>query len=229
MKFKYTTLETCHTATGMVVVIDVIRAFTTAAYAFAAGAENIFLVSTVEEALTLRDNIPNSLIMGEVKGLPVESFDFNNSPSQLVGRDFRNFQIIQRTSAGVQGVIRSTQADTLLVGSFVCANATLQYIRQQAPPTVTFVITGLIYTRDGEEDTACADYLKACLQSKKPDPTPFIERVNKSTAGQLFTDPASTIYPPSDLERCTQVDHFDFAMQAKRRKDGLLVLNKVAN
>ena len=36
--------------TGAVVVVDVIRAFTTAAYAFAAGADHIFLVDTLDEA-----------------------------------------------------------------------------------------------------------------------------------------------------------------------------------
>ncbi len=229
MEFKYTTLETCHTATGLVVVIDVLRAFTTAAYAFAAGAKTIFLVGNVEEALALRKNTPNSLIMGEVEGLPVDSFDLNNSPTQLVDQDFRSRQLIQRTSAGVQGVVRSTQADTLLVGSFVCADATVRYIRQQAPPTVTFVITGLIYTRDGEEDTACADYMRACLQGDQPDPAPFIERVYNSTSGQLFTNPTSPPYLQSDLERCTEVDRFDFAMQANRREDGLLVLKKATS
>jgi 2-phosphosulfolactate phosphatase len=47
-------------ATGVVVVIDVMRAFTTAAYAFAAGIREIELVATVEEALatpqSLRSN-----------------------------------------------------------------------------------------------------------------------------------------------------------------------------
>ena len=41
MKFHYTNLETCHEATGVVVVIDVIRAFTNAAFAFSRGAREI--------------------------------------------------------------------------------------------------------------------------------------------------------------------------------------------
>ena len=40
-------------ARGVVVVIDVMRAFTTAAYAFGAGVVEIDLVTTVEEALAL--------------------------------------------------------------------------------------------------------------------------------------------------------------------------------
>ena len=43
-------LDACHTVRGTVLVIDVIRAFTTAAYAFAAGARDIVLVSGVDEA-----------------------------------------------------------------------------------------------------------------------------------------------------------------------------------
>ncbi len=44
--------------TGPVVVVDVIRAFTTAAYAFDAGAEAIYLVADVDEALAVRRGPP---------------------------------------------------------------------------------------------------------------------------------------------------------------------------
>lgn len=43
--------EGAASATGDVVIIDVVRAFTTAAYAFAAGIEEIVLVATVEPGL----------------------------------------------------------------------------------------------------------------------------------------------------------------------------------
>ena len=42
MKFQYTNLETCHEATGVVMVIDVLRAFSNAAYAFSRGAKAIY-------------------------------------------------------------------------------------------------------------------------------------------------------------------------------------------
>ena len=62
------------------VVIDVLRAFTTAAYAFAAGARRIWLVETVEEALAVKAARPGTLAMGENRGRWVEGFDFSNSP-----------------------------------------------------------------------------------------------------------------------------------------------------
>ena len=80
MKFHYTYLEDCHTAQGVVIIIDVLRAFSTAAYAFSRGAKEILLVSSVENALLLGLQIPNSKVMGEVGGLPPEGCDFGNSP-----------------------------------------------------------------------------------------------------------------------------------------------------
>lgn len=54
MKFHYAVLEDCHTARGVVVVIDMLRAFSTATCAYSLAAQEILLVGTVEEALALR-------------------------------------------------------------------------------------------------------------------------------------------------------------------------------
>ena len=80
MQIHFATLDTCAAADGVVVVIDVCRAFTTAAYAMGAGAGRIVLAGTVEEALALRDRLTCSLVMGEVGGLPAPGFDLWNSP-----------------------------------------------------------------------------------------------------------------------------------------------------
>jgi hypothetical protein len=89
MRFQRASLETCGTATGVVVAIDVLRAFSTAAYAFAAGARDITLVSTVEEALALRERSPELRLMGEANGLRIPGFDFSNSPADVAAADLR--------------------------------------------------------------------------------------------------------------------------------------------
>jgi 2-phosphosulfolactate phosphatase len=96
MEFQRATLLDCGKAEGTVVVIDVLRAFSTAAYAFAAGVRQIQLVSTVEAA-RLRRQMPGALVMGEVEGLPVPGFDFSNSPPQFNGLDLGGRLLIQRT------------------------------------------------------------------------------------------------------------------------------------
>ena len=142
MQIEQVTLATCGAAAGAVVVIDVLRAFTTAAFAFAAGAREIVLVSGIDEALALRERLPGALALGEVDGLAVTGFDFSNSPADLVGQDLGGRTLIQRTSAGTQGVVRSVSAELLLASSFVCAGATARYLRELAPERVAFVITG---------------------------------------------------------------------------------------
>ena len=58
MKLFKTVLNDPLAESEAAVVIDVCRAFTTAAFAFFAGAEKIFLVRTVQEAFKLKDDVP---------------------------------------------------------------------------------------------------------------------------------------------------------------------------
>jgi 2-phosphosulfolactate phosphatase len=223
LKFKRVTLETCSEATGTVVVIDVLRAFTCTAFAFAAGAKEIILVQETAEAFALQRRMPGVLLMGEVDGWPIEGFDYGNSPSALMNLDLTGYRLVQRTSRGTLGVVRSTQADMILTSSFCCAKATADYILDRAPDTVTFVITGLGENGMGDEDVACADYLEALLQGHQPAPEPFLTRVRESVIGQALLNPSYPELPAEDLPCCTDLDRFDFAMRVRRR-NGLLVM-----
>jgi phosphosulfolactate phosphohydrolase-like enzyme len=63
MEILHADLGTCSRLTGTVVVIDVLRSFSTAAYAFAAGARTIFPVGTASDARELRARLPAALTM----------------------------------------------------------------------------------------------------------------------------------------------------------------------
>jgi len=226
MKFHYTTLETCHEATGIVVVIDVIRAFTNAAFAFSRGAQEIHPVSTVEEALQFKAQTSNSLACGEVGGLPPEGFDFGNSPTHTNKLDLTGKIIVQRTDAGTQGIIRSVKAETMLAASLVVTSATMKYIRALVPEQVTFVVTGQMEAGRGDEDLACAEYFEALLRGQQPDPAPYIERVLRSRDAFLHLDPNLPEFPRSDLDYCTHINAFDFAMPVSR-ENGYPVMRAV--
>lgn len=215
MKFNYTNLETCHEATGVVVVIDVIRAFTNAAYAFSRGAKEIYPVSTVEEALNFKAQFPNSLACGEVGGIPPEGFDFGNSPTQTNTLDLNGRSIVQRTGAGTQGIVRSVNADALLAVSLVVASATVAYIWHLEADSVTFVITGQFDDR-GDEDLACAEYLEALLRGQQPDPDPYLDRVYTSRDAYFHLTDSFTAFPLSDLDHCIDIDRFEFAMPVNK-------------
>jgi 2-phosphosulfolactate phosphatase len=231
MQIQRATLDSCAYAQGTVVVIDVLRAFTTAAFAFAAGAQEIVLVKTIEEALALREQIPDSLVMGEFKGLPVPGFDYSNSPADIAGKNLTGRRLVQRTSSGTQGAVLSKRADIILTASFVCASATARYLNALDSQQITLVNSG--YRKPGgeegwpaglgTEDEACADYIEALLRGETPDVRPFVRKVRESYSGSIFADPQRPEYPAVDLDYCTQVDRFDFAMRVYRQ-DGLLVM-----
>jgi 2-phosphosulfolactate phosphatase len=227
IKFVRANLQTCAAATGVVVVIDVIRAFTTAAFAFDQGASEILLVRTVEEALALQQRFPEALLMGEVGGLPIEGFHFGNSPSEVRQVDFGGRRLVQRTSRGTQGAALSAGARQLFAASFVCAAATVRAVQRCQPRQVTFVVTGVDHGQLfdgrpivlGDEDAACADYLEARLRGESPDPAPYLARVRQAPNATRFTSPAHPEFPAADLAACVDLDRFDFAMPVERTGD----------
>jgi len=224
MQVIYRTLDDCSEVSGVVVVIDVIRAFTTACFAFAAGAKDIIIASEVEEALSLKRRYSGSLAMGEVGGAKVYDFDFGNSPSQFLDHDLNGIRLIQRTSAGTQGIVCARRAAPLFAASFCCASATVRYIRSLTPETVTFINTGVLPDGKGTEDIACSEYMTALLLEKRPNPEHYLERVRSSLNAQILD--AAPFYAAFDVELCTHLDRFDFALKVDR-EDGQLVMRKV--
>lgn len=222
MEVTFADLSSCARARGTVVVIDVLRAFTTAAFAFAAGAAEILPVGTVAQALRLRASGRADLAMGEVGGLPVAGFDLSNSPAALEDRRLDGARLAFRTTHGTQGVERSAGAQQILVASFVVAAATARAVLDARPQAVTLVSTGT-GPDAGAEDRACADYLAALLAGGTPDPEPFLARARSSATAAKFLDLSQPGFPAEDLPLCVALDRFALAMTVTRR-DGLSVL-----
>ncbi len=227
MKIQQVSGFECEDVTGLVVVIDVLRAFTTAAFAFAAGAKELLLVSGIEEAFALREKMPDALLMGENRGIFIPGFDYGNSPAALIGEDLNGRSLIQRTSAGTQGVINSKNADQILVSSFVVADATVKHIRALAPAQITFVNSGIHPTKKelGEEDIICSDYLTSLLEGAHPDPAPYLQRVLECPTSIKFQNaPDDTLQ--DDLNCAVDLDRFPFALQV-HQQNGLHILRPI--
>lgn len=219
MKFNLLTLDNCHTATGIVLIIDVLRAFSTAAYAFSRGAKEIRLVSGVQEALDLKSQIPNAKAMGEVGGLPPEGFDFGNSPTRILEHDLTGVTLVQRTGAGTQGAVRSVNAEVMLATSFVVAQATMDYVLRLKPGEITFVITGGM---GNDEDVACADFLEKQVTGQEVEAESYIKRVYASRDA-LEHMPDHPQFPKADLDYCSRIDAFDFTMPIVRENGNLIM------
>lgn len=219
-------LDPAHEPDDAVVVIDVLRSFTTAAYAIAAGVSTIYPVDTIAGAFRLQRRLPDALTTGAVGGGdPIPGFDFGNSPAALEGIQLAGRPLIQTTAAGVRGLTRFRHARSLFAGSMVLGRATAKALLELQPNEVCFVITGEWVDRDGDEDIACADYLEALLHGENPDPDVYAARVRDSDFGRRFQANNNPNLPPGDLALCAQTDRFDFALRATH-VDGQLQLNR---
>jgi 2-phosphosulfolactate phosphatase len=223
MKFRFLSLSRVNEAQGVVVVIDVLRAFTTAAYAFYNGTEKIIPVGTTQEAFELRNKIPGSMLMGEEHGYKPNGFDFGNSPAEIINQDLSNKILIQRTSAGTQGLVRSKTNSGLLAASFVVADATAEYLKVLNPGIVSFIITGNSMGRDGDEDLACAEYISGLVQNKDLNSDSYTSRILTSSVGQSYLNGENKYLSEEDLILSSQVNHFSFTMIV-RKEDDLLVI-----
>ena len=206
-------LEGARAATGLVVVIDVFRAFTLAPLAFARGARRIRLVASAEEALALKAKDPGLLLAGEVDGRPLPGFDFSNSPAALLQANLAGRTLVLRTSAGVQGLLAVDPRCEVLTGSFINAAATLACIRARHPQVVSLVCMGWSAVERSAEDEACASYLAAVLAGEPTDFAPIPDALRADPSGAKFFDPAQPWFPPEDFAVCLRLSELDFALR----------------
>ncbi|HEY7351105.1 MAG TPA: 2-phosphosulfolactate phosphatase [Ktedonobacterales bacterium] len=212
-------------ARGVVIVIDVIRAFSVAAYALAGGARALWLVRAVEDALALRQREPEALLAGEVGGRLIPGFDFNNSPSQMAQARIQGRLLIQRTGAGTQGAVGAINATHLLPCSLVNARATAAYARQLATSTDGLITLMPTETRGSEgvqpmEDQLCADYLEALLTGQADPPAVLAAGIARLRASGRFAifESGSSDFPVEDIAAFLAADRFHFAMIGVREQ-----------
>jgi 2-phosphosulfolactate phosphatase len=69
---------------GIVIVIDVFRAFSTNYFIANQNPKNIFAVDSIEKAFELKQKYGNSAVLvGERQGIKIDGFDFGNSPTEI--------------------------------------------------------------------------------------------------------------------------------------------------
>ena len=215
-------LEGARRARGTAIIIDVFRAFTTAAVAFSRGATKITLVAEVDEALGLRDRGVGDLCMGEVGGARPEGFDYGNSPYELSTADVDGKALVQSTQAGTVGASAVRDADEIYVASLVVARATADAVLRRVPDLVTVVAMGAEGAHRTDEDEQCALYIRNLLQGRAPSPNAVRELVLAGGESPKFDDPAFPHHHPKDRDIALRIDSIPFAIRVSR-EDGLLV------
>lgn len=191
---------------GASVAIDVLRATTTITTALCAGAEKVLPFVTVEETfaakraiLERRGDDGSVRLGGERGGLPIEGFDYGNSPDLYTPDAIANKTLLFTTTNGTKAIL-SCRGTTLLA-SFLNAEAVVQRLLRDDKETISIVCAGTNgqYT---EEDLLLAGLLTDRLtlrapgyalnvhaevvreQWRKSRTTPLVELLKESRGGQ---------------------------------------------
>lgn len=210
MKTRFLGIADLTEVPPVAVVVDVMRAYTVAAWAFARGAEKIVLAGSLDEALALKAQHPDWIALKD--GPPAPGFDAVNSPGLLRSADLGGRTVVQKTTAGTVGALAVKEASLVLCAGFVVAEATARLLRARASDDVTFVVTG----EDGQadEDLACAQYIAGRADGTATDAAEFLHRGAASRAATELTDGVRQGVHPDDVELCLELDRFPFAMVA---------------
>lgn len=206
-------------ATGLTVVIDVFRAFTTACYFIDSGVEKLIPIADIEKARALIKKHPHYLLAGERKGKQLHDADFGNSPCKASALNLQGKTLVFTTSAGTQGFAAAVNANELISGSFCNAKAIVDYIKNGHYDEVSLVCMGHRNERPSDEDTLCAQHIINSLQGQPFSQEEIRWQLKQSADAKKFFDPSYDWALEKDFYACTELDKFDFILKYEMRDD----------
>ena len=150
-------------AGGTAVVIDVLRATSTIAYALDAGAKQIIPCLTIADALAaaVQFSRGEALLGGERDGSPIEGFDLGNSPEEYTPERIEGRTIIFTTTNGTAAINHARAADEVLLAAFVNAAA---IVRRLIDREHVHILCAGADGRMGDDDILLAGMLVERLQ-----------------------------------------------------------------
>jgi len=211
-------------ATGLAIVIDVFRAFTTEAYIFANGASRIIPVENLEVAYKLKETNPGYILIGERKGIKPEGFDFGNSPTEVLDIDFSGKTIIHTTSNGTKGLVNASNAETVLVGSFVVADSIIKYIKNNNFQNISLISTAPYTENDDNEDILLAYYIRDVLSGNKVDELDIKNKLKTTSVYSFLLNEAGV--PQTDIDLCLDFHRFNFIIKKVIENDQMYLIKE---
>jgi 2-phosphosulfolactate phosphatase len=171
------------------------------------------MISTVEEALALRESGFAQFCMGEVDGQAPAGFDFGNSPFEVSNVNFSGKSIVQRTSAGTQGIVAARHAERLYATSLVTASATARALLSSAPSRISLVAMGNNAVVRADEYELCALHLRNLLEDRRGDAHAVRQVILAGGDALRFHDPSRPHLDRRDLDIALDVDRYDLAIR----------------
>ena len=131
------------------VVIDVLRATTTIAYAIAAGATCVIPCLDVDEARELYSRLGESAVLGgERGGNRIEGFHFGNSPVEYTAATVGGKTLIFTTTNGTRAMKTAQSAGRVVLAAFVNLSAVCDHLASETAIEIVCAGTNRQITRE---------------------------------------------------------------------------------
>lgn len=226
MEFFITDNQNLKKMNGLIVVIDVLRAFTTACYAANNNPKDYIIVDDLNLAYKLKRGNQDRVLLGERDGLNLPGFNYGNSPFEIKNMDFSNKTIVHTTTLGTQGIVNALNyADKVITGSFVNAKAVINYIKKEKPKKISLFCTDS--SSKDNEDTTFAKYIKGYFENKPLNFNDIKEHLVNHESGRRYLINPRTKYSKKDFFLALKLNKFNFVLKAYLDKEGLVHLKKI--
>ena len=147
---------------GIIVVIDVFRATSTICAAFEGGVKTIYALAGVDEALELKSQNPNAILVGERDGKMIEGFDLGNSPEAFLSRAYAVRDVILTTTNGTQALnAADASGNPVWIGALMNREAIIRKLSESRANVLLFCAGWK--GRLSLEDTVCAGLIAQAL------------------------------------------------------------------
>jgi 2-phosphosulfolactate phosphatase len=179
---------------GIAVVIDVLRATSTATQALAAGYQKVVFADSIERARGLRR--PGRVLAGERHCVMPDGFDQGNSP--LEAARLQGLELVLATTNGAPTIVLAAKrARLVLLGSLLNLNAAIAAVLSRNAPEATDILLVCSGT-DGApavEDVYAAGRISAALPGTRTDAALIAEAVARA-----YGTPAEALAASADAQ-----------------------------
>jgi 2-phosphosulfolactate phosphatase len=192
-----------------IVVVDVIRATTTAMTAAAAG-RRCFPAPSVEAAVAIAARLNDPLLAGEVSGATPVAFEMDNSPAILADRTDTHRPLVLVSSSGTRVIHEAAGCDAVYLASFRGYSALVPHLARRHDRVA--VIGAGSKGEFREEDQICCAWIAAALiargyQAGNPETTGIVDRW-----GDAPPDACLASHSVDFLRRTGQLRDLDFIL-----------------
>jgi 2-phosphosulfolactate phosphatase len=208
----------------VIVVVDVIRATTTAVTALSTG-RRVFPARTSDEAFVVASTLSNPILAGELGGNMPYGFDMTNSPAGIAERNDVERPMVLVSSSGTELIMNSAGSKGVYIACFRNFSAVAEWLATQQYDRIAVLGAG---TRGQfrREDQMCCGWIAGKLvdagyEAETPQTREYVYRW-KSASPQEAEKSESADY----LRNSGQVHDLDFVL---KHVDDLDIVPKLVN